>query len=216
MLLCYVTDRAQLAAGETARRELLLANIREAARAGVDYVQLRERDLPARELEGLAREAVRVVRESSTQTRILINSRCDVALAVAADGVHLRSDDIPIDEARAIFAQAVRTHFVVGVSCHSPAEVTSAAALGADFVVFGPVFEKQGSGPGAGAGVEGLRAAVVAVNVTGLGTPVLAIGGVTLENVQDCLHAGAAGVAAIRLFQQGNLQETVRRLRALS
>ena len=216
MLLCYVTDRTQLAAEEATRRKLLLARIGEAARAGVDYIQLRERDLITRELEALAAEAVCVVRAASGDTRILINSRSDVALAAGADGVHLRADDISIDDARAIFAKAGRQRAVVGVSCHVPAEVTTAAALGADLVVFGPVFEKLGTGAGAAVGVEGLRAAAVAGTLTGLATPVFAIGGVTLENAQDCLHAGAAGLAAIRLFQQGDLQETVRKLRALA
>lgn len=215
MLLCYVTDRMQLAADEAARRERLLANIHEAALAGVDYIQLRERDLTTRELEALAGEAVRAVRAASSHTRILINSRSDVAIAVGADGVHLRAGDISVDDARAIFARTGRPHVVVGASCHVPAEVTTAAATGADFVVFGPVFEKAGTIPAGGVGVEGMRAAAVAAIVTGLATPVLAIGGVTLENAQDCLHAGAAGVAAIRLFQQGELQETVRRLRAI-
>jgi thiamine-phosphate pyrophosphorylase len=139
-----------------------------------------------------------------------------VAIAAGADGVHLRAGDISVDDARAIFARTGRTQVVVGVSCHVPAEVTTAAATGADFVVFGPVFEKRATIPADGVGVESLRAAVVAATLTGLATPVLAIGGVTLENAPDCLHAGAAGVAAIRLFQQGDLEETVNRLRALS
>src|SRR5579864_1229693 len=110
-LLYYITDRTAFAADEPTRRRRLLDKISEAARAGVDYIQLREKDLPARELESLAREALSILRESAhprtqyrePRTALLINSRTDVALSVQADGVHLRSDDISPQEVRAIW-----------------------------------------------------------------------------------------------------------------
>ena len=99
-LLYYITDRSQFRGDERARRRDLLAKVAEGARAGVDYIQLREKDLSTRELEMLAREVVAIVRENSSLTRLLINSRTDVALAAGADGVHLRADDVGPREAR--------------------------------------------------------------------------------------------------------------------
>src|SRR5208337_5494148 len=101
-LLYYITDRTAFAADEPTRRRRLLEKISEAAHAAVDYIQLREKDLPTRELESLAREAVRIIHESFSlrtenrepRTALLINSRADVALAVEAGGVHLRSEDL--------------------------------------------------------------------------------------------------------------------------
>ena len=214
MILCYITGRSQFPGPESARRKRLLAKIAEAARAGVDYIQLRERDLPARDLEELAREAMAALlaaRASRLGPRFLINSRADVALAVGAHGVHLRADDLSPREVRAIVRHAARysplttRHFSVGVSCHTVAEVARAAAGHADFVLFGPVFEKSGvAAPG---GLALLRRACRAR------VPVLALGGVTLANARACLDAGAAGIAAIRLFQQNDIAGVVRRLR---
>ena len=214
MILCYITDRRQFPGPESARRRRLLAKIAQAARAGVDYIQLREKDLPARELEELAREAVEVLlaaRGSGHATRLLINSRADVALAAGAHGVHLRADDISPREVRALWALSSRNEKpgtrnpVVSVSCHTMPEVSRAAAARASFAVFGPVFEKQGARtPG---GLDRLRRACRRR------VPVLALGGVTLENARACLDAGAAGIAAIRLFQQNDVGSVVRRLR---
>ena len=211
----------QLGADEKTRRERLLRRIAESAAVGVDYVQFRERDLTNRELERLATKAVAAVRGSNT--KLLINSRVDVALAVGADGVHLRSTDMAASEARAIWVKsAVTTQCLIGVSCHSLAEVLSAEAHGADFTVFGPVFGKQGSSePPVGA--ESIAGVVrrggpadkrVEAGQT-LRMPVIALGGVTSENAAECLRAGAAGVAGIRLFQQGDVTATVARLRSL-
>src|SRR5437868_6399056 len=101
-LLYYITDRSQFRGDEPTRRRALLAKVAEAAHAGVDYIQLREKDLSTRELETLARQVVAAVRENSPSTRVLINSRADVALAVGADGVHLRADDLWPREVRAV------------------------------------------------------------------------------------------------------------------
>ncbi len=211
MLLYYITDRQQFPGPEPRRRELLLARIAEAARAGVDYIQLREKDLPTRELESLAREAVRRVRETGNvkrETHLLINSRSDVALATGADGVHLPSDDISASDARAVWSSALTRNakretrnVIIAVSCHTAAEVRLAESQGADFAVFGPVFEKVGTS--LSTGLDALHRACLGH------MPVLAIGGVTLENARACVAAGAAGIAAIRLFQQNNISEIV-------
>ena len=130
-LLYYITGRSEFRGDESARRRALLAKIAEAARAGVDYIQLREKDLSTRELETLAREAVTFVRENQPDpghglpaTRLLINSRTDVALAVGADGVHLRADDVAPHDVRQmleVFAHRppATDHFLVAASCHT-------------------------------------------------------------------------------------------------
>jgi thiamine-phosphate pyrophosphorylase len=197
LLLYYITDRSQFSGTEAMRRARLLETIREAARAGVDFIQLREKDLRSRELELLTRDAVRSV--EGTGTRLLINSRNDIALACGAHGVHLRSDDISVSDARLIAKQ--NPGWLVFVSCHSTADVWRAS--GADMVVFAPVFEKQGS---TAAGMEALRAACVA------GTPVIALGGIKVTNARTCIEAGAAGIAGIRLFQENDIQQVVNSL----
>src|SRR5438874_2553992 len=108
MLLYYITDRTQFAGREAARRQALLVKVRECAMAGVDYIQVREKDLSSRELEELARAVVAEVRAARSHTKLLINSRMDIALACGADGVHLRSgdEDPSAGDARAVFASA--------------------------------------------------------------------------------------------------------------
>ena len=141
MLLCYITDRTKFPHNESARQHALLAKIAEATRAGVDLIQLREKDLSTRELETLAHAAVQVVRENSGNpvTRLLINSRSDVAMACGADGVHLRSDDISPSEVRKIWIEAGNSSRpLVSVSCHTAAEVAPAATGGADFASLRP------------------------------------------------------------------------------
>ena len=214
MLLYYITDRTQFPGDEKARQLALLDKVEEAARCGVDFVQLRERDLLAGELEILCREAVRIVRAQRNEnqnsiTRLLINSRTDVALACDADGVHLRSDDISASQVRSLWAQAgCPSRALVGVSCHSVAGVARAASERADFAVFAPVFEKKDAANAHPAGLSGLREACQ------LSIPVLALGGITRENARSCLDAGAAGVAGIRLFQENEIAEVVRELRS--
>ena len=206
MLLCYITDRSQFSGDESARRRRLLEKITEAARYGVQFIQLREKDLSTRELQLLAREAFRAVRENSpSTTQLLINSRTDIALAVGADGVHLRSDDISPSDVRKILnhdGHGARAGFTLGVSCHSIHEVRQAVDH-ANFVVFGPVFQKKtASGTGA-VGLEGLHQACQER------IPVLALGGITVGNAGACLQAGAAGIAGIRLFQENEVRKLV-------
>ena len=204
MLLYYITDRTQFPGDEVSRRRALLTKIAEASRCGVDFIQLREKDLSSRELEVLAQDAVRTVRENSSRTRLLINSRADVAMACHADGVHLRSHDVAPREVHLAWRHSLRAAPVIGASCHSPAEVARAAAEGADLAVFAPVFEKQGS---SGAGLSVLQTACEHP------IKVLALGGVTLEHARACVEVGAAGVAGIRLFQVGEVALVVEALR---
>jgi len=212
VLLCYVTDRTQFAGDESARREQLLQCIREAATARIDFIQLREKDLSARELESFATRALQAVRASGTATRLLINSRTDIAIAAGADGVHLPATDVSPAEARTIFHQSGFPNLVVGVSCHEVSEVRFAESSGGDFALFGPVFEKHGR---SGTGLQELRDATTRASSASGYMPVLAIGGVTLDNAAACVQAGADGIAAIRLFQQGDLASIIRSLREI-
>lgn len=226
MLLYYITDRTQFPGIETDRRTALLRCVAEAAAAEVDFIQLREKDLSPSELERLALDALRSVRENSSVTRLLINSRTDVALAVGADGVHLTSEDIAASDARVI--RAASTHarsrdrdFFACVSCHSSEEVRRAESHGADFVVLGPIFNKSGTEiPPLGVGA--IRSATLAQrsdNRVEAGDnrgriPILALGGLNPTNARLCMEAGAAGIAGIRLFQAGNLKAVVQALRS--
>jgi thiamine-phosphate pyrophosphorylase len=209
LLLLYITDRKQFPGNENARQRALLAKIAEAARCGVDFIQLREKDLPARDLEALARAARLGTENREPPTALLINSRSDVALVCGADGVHLPADDLPSSEVRKIWAKAGHaTRPLITVSCHSADDVARAASEQADFALFAPVFEKKDAPHAPPAGLEGLREACRQK------IPVLALGGVTLENARACVDAGAAGIAAIRLFQENDIAELVRRLKA--
>ena len=226
MLLYYITDSRQFPGEEPTRRHRLLDKIADAARCGVNFIQLREKALTARELEQLTRAAVDTIRNASLsppqaansanqgRTRLLVNSRTDVALAGGADGVHLRADDVSPRDAREVaqarFARVGRSRdWLVAVSCHSEEEVRRAACGDADFVVFAPVFEKHGMPQARAAGLDALR------NACSHSIPVIALGGVTLENAPRCMEAGAAGIAGIRLFQENDIPATVARLRAL-
>ena len=220
-LLYYITDRTAFRGDESTRRQRLLEKIHEATRAGVDYIQLREKDLPTRDVESLARESIAVLQQLRTEnhqlrTALLINSRTDVALAVEANGVHLRSEDISPEEVREIWSLCgAGTHArelsprdpLIAVSCHSPAEVAQAAVGKATFAVFAPVFEKKDVPSAQAKGLSQLGQAC-RTNI-----PVLALGGITLANAHSCLDAGAAGIAAIRLFQENNIVEVAQQLR---
>lgn len=220
VFLYYITDRKQLSDDRPENIRLLLERIRLASEAGVDAIQLREKDLTARELVELASHAKEIVDQANVisaakvQTRLLINSRVDVALACGCDGVHLRSDDISPADTRAVIVEAGATRPFVAVSCHSVSEVALAAGHGADFVVLGPIFGKSGS-DGPALGLPKLKEASRQSQFGQSELPIIALGGITLENARQCLQAGAAGIAGIRLFQTGNIASTISQLRAV-
>ncbi|MGH9407374.1 MAG: thiamine phosphate synthase [Terriglobia bacterium] len=198
--LCYITD------GEVLSERSLDSVLAQAIDAGIDLIQLREKQMEVRALLGVASRALE--RAKGTNSRIVINDRVDAALALGAAGVHLGSHSLPALAVRAIAPPG----FLVGVSCHSLEEAQTAELAGADYILFGPVYEtpsKLAYGPPLG--VERLAAAAARVK-----TPVLALGGITLERVKPCLAAGAAGIAAIRLFQDApSLAQRVAEIRAL-
>ena len=176
MIRYYVTDRSRGNLVEYAAR---------AIRDGVEMIQIREKDLSARELFELACSIRDIA--SGTKTRVLINDRLDIALAAGIDGVHLPGNGLPAGKVRPL----VR---LLGISVHSVEEAVQAESARADFVVFGPVFDSPGKTP---VGLEPLRQAAQAVQI-----PVLAIGGITFDNAAQVLQAGASGIAGIRLFQK--------------
>jgi len=185
----------------TATTPEILRLVQAAVDAEIPLFQIREKSLSARELYELVVRAVSITRD--TKTQLLVNDRVDVARAAGADGVHLTSRSLP--------ARLVRStcgaEFLIGVSTHSLEEAQAARAGGADFVVFGPVFEtesKRAFGPPQG--LDNLRAVTRALN----DFPVLAIGGITLDNIAACLSAGASGVAAIRLLDTPEKIKTTR------
>jgi thiamine-phosphate pyrophosphorylase len=209
--LYYITDRSQFPGNRHEQEQLLLAKIAECAAASVEYIQLREKDMEVRALEELALKAMAVL--AGSHTKLLINSRTDVALASGAHGVHLPASDLSASEVRSIFARVGKSEPVIAVSTHSAFEVAGAEAHGASFAVFGPVFEKSGSANAEG--LEQLRRISHRTEAAQPPMPVWALGGITLENVQECVVAGAAGIAAIRLFQQGDVHAIASTLRSM-
>ena len=188
-VICLVTDRRRLS---TPTDGSLLRLVSAAAAAGVDLVHVRERDRDDRTLADLTRRIVACV--SGSGTRVVVNDRADIAIAAAASGVHLRSDSAPGDRVRAICPR----RFVIGRSVHSAAEARAAATAGVDYVIMGTVYRTPSKSPTASlAGVHGLAEVCRSVPV-----PVLAIGGVTIDNLREVAGAGASGVAAIGLFAE--------------
>lgn len=190
-LLYLITDRQQFSSSSPLAWQAQLATIALAAQAGCQLIQIREKDLSARELCTFVRAAIEAARPFGA--KVLVNDRLDVALAAGADGVHLRVTSLPAATVRRL----VSPEFLIGVSTHSLAEA-EAAADSADFLVCGPVFptpSKSQYGPPLG--LE--RFAEICQHVQ---LPVLALGGITMQNYADCFRHHAAGLAAIRLFNQ--------------
>ena len=190
-MLCLVTDRRRLCpetiAFEAARRRLI-DQAKWAVTSNVDLIQVRERDLETADLARLVSDLVRVTRGSGT--RVVVNDRLDVALACGADGVHLRHDSVRAETVRTIAPAG----FLVGRSVHGPAEAEGAGPV--DYLIAGTVFPTP-SKPAATPilGLDGLADVVQAVAV-----PVLAIGGITRERLDEVAATGAAGAAGIGLF----------------
>jgi thiamine-phosphate pyrophosphorylase len=167
--------------------------VQAAVAAEVPLFQIREKALHARVLYDLTTRAAKITRGS--KTRLLVNDRSDIARA--ADGVHLTTHSLPVDVVRKIYG----SEFLIGASTHSLQAARDAAKAGADFVVFGPVFETESKRAyGAPQGLEKLREVTSELR----DFPVVAIGGITLGNVEQCFAAGASGVAAIRLFHDAS------------
>ena len=218
-ILCYVTQRSSLAPGAPSPDpEALLQKIAATIAAGVDWIQIREKDLSARHGAALTRAAMLCASKHASNfggTRILLNDRLDVALAERASGVHLGERSLPVQDARKLVNEHYaggNPPFLVGVSCHSLHAAQAAAASGAGYLFFGPMFatpSKAAFGPPQG--LDRLAEVCEAVSI-----PVLAIGGIALGNAASCLAAGAAGLAAIRLFQDAvDLPGLIRSLHAL-
>ena len=175
----YITDRKAVGGFRP-----LLEVIRDQMHLGVDYIQIREKDLTARELFEFTLAVIEVRGQEMRKhvpPKILINSRADVAMATGADGVHLPADA----------PEQTLPGLIVGRSCHTLEEIRR---TNANLITFGPVFETPGKGPAFG--LEALRGACR------LGKPLFALGGVNWENAADCMRAGAEGIAGIRLFQE--------------
>jgi thiamine-phosphate pyrophosphorylase len=202
-IVCYVTDRKSLIPPDDSRGAKILENIRTALDAGVDWIQIREKDLPARELLGLARQAVQMADNRSGKTsqpvRVMVNDRLDVALAAGAHGAHLgQASLLAGDVVRWCRAGNARTDFAIGVSCHSLEEALNAENAKVDYIFFGPIFETPSKKEfGAPQGIQKLAEVCRTVPSIDL----IAIGGVNAENAVSCIRSGAAGIAAIGMFQ---------------
>ena len=201
-IVCYITDRRGLTSD-------LLSQIARALEAGVNQIQIREKDLSSRELYELSQKALSI--ENPSGARIVLNERTDVARAAGAAGVHLPSNSLAPSRIRRVTPKG----FWIGASCHSLEEVRRAESEGADYVVFGPIFPTSSKmAYGAPQGLSALEKATRAVRI-----PVLALGGITLQNAGRCFDSGAAGIAGISLFQESTdlsadvatLREMVRR-----
>jgi thiamine-phosphate pyrophosphorylase len=183
---CYITDRRSLPPGTS-----LLESVARNLDAGIEWIQIREKDLSALELFALTTRVLAL--PNPFHSKVLVNTRIDVALAAGAGGAHLPAGSPAPRDWRGYTPAG----FLIGVSCHSLDEVRAAEAEGADYAVFGPVFLPRSKATGVGPlGIEALAQAARAVRM-----PLLALGGITHANAEDCLRAGAAGVAAISLYQ---------------
>jgi thiamine-phosphate pyrophosphorylase len=218
-MLCYVTDRRSLAGIATVEsRAALLQKIEAAVAAGIDCIQIREKDLSGKECAALTREALQRAAQAAASKekppRIIVNDRLDVALSERAGGVHIGENSLPAQDARRLVnAHGEVKDFLIGVSCHSLDAARLAAEGGADYLFFGPVFATPSKSVyGAPQGLERLAEICRTVSIS-----VFAIGGVTLENASSCFAAGASGIAAIRLFQDAeDIAALVQALRKMA
>lgn len=200
MLRCAITEGSLSANSPASQRTRLLDDAQRWAASGIEFVQLREKNLEAGALFDLANAVRETLHANSSSTKLLINGRADVAVAALADGVHLtsRHAELTPGHVRTLFAHAKLPSPVVSISCHTLEDIARARDNGADLILFGPVFEKRVAGDliSTGVGLDALRAACQLAQPI----PVLALGGITPDHTAACLAAGAAGVAGIRLF----------------
>jgi thiamine-phosphate diphosphorylase len=189
-MICLVTDRRRLSTGEDAA-DRLVDLVAAAARAGIDLIQVRERDLDARRLVALVTRCVRATH--GTSTKVLVNDRADVADAAGAHGVHLRGDSIAAAAIRLLLGGCV-----LGRSVHGADEAAVVSWAGSvDYLIFGTMYQTASKGEGRPlATLDDLRATCRAA----AGIPVLAIGGMTVERAANAARAGASGIAGIGLF----------------
>jgi thiamine-phosphate pyrophosphorylase len=220
-ILCYISDRKGLGADsggaepEVAHVARLIARIRMAIEAGVDWIQIREKDLSGKQLTELTHATVAAA--AVRRTRVIVNDRLDVAVAAGAGGVHLGRESLPVREVvswreKEKTTRAGLADLMIGASCHSLQEARAAADDGADYVFVGPVFETPSKMRfGAPLGIERLQEVCGKLQI-----PVLAIGGVNVANAARCFGAGATGIAAIRMFQEvGGVEELRKRVEVL-
>jgi thiamine-phosphate pyrophosphorylase len=198
-----VTTEATTPASEEFRT--ILQQVSAAVAAGIQLIQIREKQLTDRVLFELASRVV--AKAQGTSTRILVNDRADIAASVGADGVHLTTTSLKPDVIRQTFGEK----FLIGTSTHSLIEAREARRQGADFAVFGPIFPSPSK---AKYGLP-LGLAKLAEATRGLTQfPLLALGGISLENVNECLCAGASGIAGITIFGESNrLANTVEAIK---
>jgi thiamine-phosphate pyrophosphorylase len=202
MIRYAITSRDLYPGDEQEKQSTLLAEASRWIAEGIEFIQLREKDLPAAALANIARNLLQQINLTLSPTRLLLNFRPDIALATGAHGVHLSSspEELSPAQVRTLYASVGRPLPVVTISCHTQAEVQLAHQQKVDAILFAPVFEKPLADDTklAGQGLHQLRAACLAAAPI----PVYALGGVTVKNAPACLEAGAAGVAGIRLFHQ--------------
>ena len=203
-ILCYVTDRKSLASADNDQNHALLKRVASAAAAGVDWMQIREKDLSAKQLSSLTRDAVAQTRQinerNGNASRILVNDRLDVARSERAGGVHLGEHSLPVQDVCKWVDAKVDLHehdrFLVGVSCHAVQAAMTAARGGADYIFFGPVFATPSKVQfGTPQGLQRLAEACSGVSI-----PVLAIGGITFDHNPQSEASPVIGAARIKPF----------------
>lgn len=200
MLRCAITGGTASGFVNRLQIDLLEAQVRRWAAVGLDFIQLREKNLEPGALLMLAEAARRTLDAAASSTKLLINGRGDVAIAARADGIHLtaHADELTPEQVRAFYEHATLPSPIVSVSCHTLEEINRARDNRADLILFGPVFEKRVAGQlaAAGAGLDALAEACRSAHPV----PVLALGGITEQHAALCTRAGAAGIAGIRTF----------------
>ena len=202
MLRYAITSRALYPGDEHQQQAALLREASRWVADGIDLIQLREKDLPAANIAALAREILQTIATTASPTKLLLNSRPDIAIATGAHGIHLTAsaNELTPAQVRNLYTSANRPAPIITLSCHTQEDIHRARVDQADAILFAPVFEKIIAGQiiTPGQGIDRLRDACRAASPI----PVYALGGVTLENAAACLDAGAAGIAGIRFFHK--------------